>query len=359
MRLHGIRAIALLSVPMIAAVGCGDDDPPTFVGDPECIGPAGGTIEYVGEDPLGGTEVTAAAGAWDECWSVNFSRETTFTTPDFPTGLHGHDTILTGSLGIGIYRQVDFDEWVYPPDSLEFRISFPRNSLTTQPGEYVTGFWWDEGAGVWRLALPESMDDQRIVIDTHRHDPLWTWGTVDLADADWDLYIAPALEEMHGTEAWMRVQEELAALHESTVPNQLAMTCANLMTVRDLFAGVRDQAKAGLIAFQNGLGDSCGTCDVTSSEFYDSVVDYLQLNVNAYLAELLLIDMSPHWTVTIYGHFVVGGYRARLANLPCKFGCFFKAGDSQFYSDLAIFYVSVATVEVIDFAIQTGWIDCP
>jgi len=352
-------ALITAVVAILLLWGCSDEDP-IFTPNPNCIGPEGGAI--VNENPGGsfdGVRIAVAPGAWEECWNVHFSWETTFTTPNFPDGLEGYESFLTGSVDLRINRQVDFDRWVEAPDSLEISITFPRaDGFAPEVGEMVVGFRWDEVAELWRIALPDTLDDDRLVINTHDWRTLWTWGVIDIAEADYDIYVAPAMEELHGSETWTALQGELQELHDSIIGGGMPASCANLITVRDLFAAVRDASAGRLQAFQNGLGGACGVCDVTSSAFYASVVDLAKLHVQAWIYEFMFIENSPHWLLTIYGHIMLGYTHGAIANLPCDFGCFFGEGTTEFYYDLAFYYVATVAVEVINFGMSSGWIDC-
>jgi len=352
-----VRVFTLAAV-LFAAASC-DDEGPTFVPDPDCIDEAGGTVALDEEgDAFQGTEIIVDPGAWEGCWNLYVWQHTTFSTPNFPDGLHGHEGMLTGSLEFDIYRQVDFEETVVPPDSMAMTLSFPTDGFEREPGEVFTAFRYDDDADLWRLDLPDATADDRLVVNIHRHQQLWTWGVVDLADADFDLYVEPAMQEMIGTESWDEVQAELDELHEAVVSEEIPITCDNLFALRDLFVTYRDQSAISLRAFQDGLGGECGECDVTSSAFYQSIVDYFKLNAQAYIAQLMLIENSPHWLVTIFGHMMVAGYKAAIDALPCEFSCFFSAGTTEFYAHLAVYYVSIATVEVIEFFVTSGFIDC-
>lgn len=44
--------------------------------------------------------------------------------------------------------------------------------------------------------------------------------------------------------------------------------------------------------------------------------------------------------------------------LPCEFLCFFDERTTEFYVNLAVFYTSIVTTEMIDFFIEEGFIDC-
>lgn len=351
-----VMGLAVLTAVLVLS-SCGDDEEPTGWEDTNCIGPEGGT-ETLDEGFLEGVQVRVAPGAWQDCWTVWLRTETTFTTPNFPDGLEGYEGVLSGSLNMQISRMTSWDTSVPAPDSMDMSIIFPVADLTTEVGEVLTAFRWDEDAGIWRMALPDTLDDMRLVVDTYDHQPLWTWGTVDLTEADFDLYVSPAMDDMIGTESWARVQQELEDLHDTIVSEQLGISCSNLASIRSAFAGMRDQAEVNLQTFQNGLGGLCGECDVTDVAFYESILEYWKLRAQSYIAQLFLIENSPHWIVSIFGHLMVASYESAMDQLPCEFLCFFGEGTTEFYVDLSIFYASIVTIELIDFFIQMGYIDC-
>lgn len=349
-----------LTIALLIFGGCGDDDPVPFTPSSDCIGPEGGSVSYSRPDyDFDGARIDVAPGAWEDCWGVTYFYKTTFSTPNFPTGLDGYAGPLTGSLVVGISKQVDYDRWVDAPDSMDFSITFPRaGGFLPEVGEMVTGYRWDEAAGLWRLALPDTLDDDRLVINTNRHDSYWTWGLVNLEKADFDTYVVPAMKELHGSETWAQLEVELQNLHDSIVAGPTPINCDNLLTVRNLFIDAAEGASVRLRAFQNGLSGECGLCDVTSSEFYESVVDLARLNIQEWIYQFMFVENSPHWLLTIYGHIMIGYVHGAIENLPCDFGCFFKAGTTEFYTDLAIFYVSTVAAQAIDLSVSTGWIDC-
>ena len=341
--------------------GCsGDDDPVDVLSDPDCIGPGGGVVEETDpEHSLYGVRVEVAQDAWQECWSVYMWYQWTFSTPNFPDGLHGYEGMLSGSVDLQVGRQVTHEQWIDAPDSLDMEISFPLRDLTTEVGEKLAAFRYDSDLGLYRLAFPDRLDAERMTITTHRRDSLWTWGKVELGEVDFDTYLKPVMEDLHGAGAWLEVQAELDRLHDEIVAQQLAMTCEALDIVQGSFAAARDAAADNLREFQDSLGGACGTCDVTTSLFYEELVDYAQLSVQAYIAKLFLIDNSPHFLVTIYGYIMVGFINGAIAQLDCDYPCFAEETTLEFYVNLAYYYVSAAFVEIIEIAKRPGAFDCP
>jgi len=71
------------------------------------------------------------------------------------------------------------DSTVFAPASLqlEMQISFPLQDMPAS-GQIGTIYSYDEVAEVWRLVLPDSVDDSTMVLKTNRYDALWSWGRV-------------------------------------------------------------------------------------------------------------------------------------------------------------------------------------
>jgi hypothetical protein len=354
-----LLAVAALA-GALAFAGCGEDKGPIIEDDcPYGIGPAGGVVEVT--DPssdLYGVKIEVEPGAWNACYSVFMGYHSTFTTPNFPDGLEGYASWLTGSLAMEIEEPGSGGTPVAAPDSLEMRITFPIRDLVCDEDEILTAFRYDDAVQRWRVVLPVAMTDSTITVRACRHQPLWTWGKVSLFDADFDLYIAPALAEMHGAGQWAQAQVELRDLYASIIDHDMALNCANLNLVRTLFAGVRDGMAAELTAFQDGLGGACGICDVTTAAFYNELLEYAMLNLSNFFIELLFVDNGPNLLIKVYGFMRMCENYAQMEALDCDFECFFDAVDAEFVGNLACYYAATLVVVVIDYAIGSGWIDC-
>jgi len=278
MRTANLRypVLFLMFVAIAFLCSCGEDGPDGPEPDPDCIGPAGGTIAVTDTTSyLDGVSFSVAPGAWQQCWSVYMYYHSTFSTPNFPDGLEGYEGWLTGSVELEIGRGIEA-EWIEAPENLEFELTFPLRGLTAEPGEKIMAFRYDEAAGLYRLAVPMRLDEERLTVKGHHYRQLWTWGKVDLADVDFDTYLAPVMEELHGAGGWLEIQAELDRLQAEALAGHRAMTCEALRIVRGSLAAAGEAAADNVRAIQDGLGGRCGTCDATTREFYDELSEYLK-----------------------------------------------------------------------------------
>jgi len=360
MRTANLRypVLFLMFVAIAFLCSCGEDGPDGPEPDPDCIGPAGGTIAVTDTTSyLDGVSFSVAPGAWQQCWSVYMYYHSTFSTPNFPDGLEGYEGWLTGSVELEIGRGVEA-EWIEAPENLEFELTFPLRGLTAEPGEKIMAFRYDEAAGLYRLAVPMRLDEERLTVKGHHYRQLWTWGKVDLADVDFDTYLAPVMEELHGAGGWLEIQAELDRLQAEALAGHRAMTCEALRIVRGSLAAAGEAAADNVRAIQDGLGGRCGTCDATTREFYDELSEYLKLEVGQYVADFFLGD-SRNLLIRIYGIIMCSYMEYCIAQLDCDFECFADAVNLDFYVQLGLHGACAVVVELIDWAMISGYIDCP
>jgi hypothetical protein len=351
-------AIALALVFSLALCSCTDDDPGLPPPDPDCIGSAGGRIDTPDTNAsLHGVSLEVEPGAWDECWSVYMGYNWTFSTPNFPDGLHGYEGMLTGSLELTIGRQVTWEQWQDAPDSLDMQLTFPMRDMTVGPGEKATAFRFDEPAGIYRLVLPDRQDDEDLTISTNDHTALWTWGKVDLGEVDFDTYLLPVMEDLHGQGVWLEIEAKLDSLRQAAIAGEIEATCRTLEIVRGSLAAGRDASADIVRAIQDEQAAGCGLCDATTPEFYEELAEYCQLKVEEILIDLFLGD-SGNLFLRLYGFIMVEYKRYCIEQLACDFECFADAVNAGFYYNLAIFHVCNLMVELVDWSMNGGYIDC-
>ena len=350
--------IALALMFSLALGSCGDDEPSLPPPDPDCIGPSGGQVAVSDTNAsLYGVSLAVEPGDWEECWSVYFGYNSTFSTPNFPDGLAGYEGMLTGSLELSIGRQVTWEQWEEAPDSLDMQISFPLRDMAVGPGEKLTAFRYDEPAGLYRLVFPEREDDQQISISTHHHKSLWTWGKVDLAEVDFDTYLVPVMEDFHGEGVWLEIAAKLDSLRQAAIEDEIEANCTTLEIVRGSLAAGRDAAADIVRSIQDANAGACGVCDATTPEFYEELREYCQLKVEEILTDLFL-GSSNNLFLRLYGFIMTEYKRYCIEQLDCDFECFANAMDAGFYYNLAIYQVSNLMVDLIDWAMTGGYIDC-
>jgi hypothetical protein len=337
---------------------CNDEGPGDVPPDPDCIGPAGGTISVNDpDDSLHGVGLSVAPGDWQECWSVYFGYKSTFSTPNFPTGLMGYEGMLTGALDLQIGRQLTWEEWLDAPDSLQMELTFPLRDLAAAPNEMLTAFRFDEQAGIYRLEFPTQLDAERMTVSTSRHRPLWTWGKIDLDEGDFDTYLAPVMEQMHGQGVWLEIQAKLDSLQLAAIAEQREATCASLEIVHTALAAARVTAGDNVRAIQDLQAGHCGVCDATTPVFYEELSEYLQLRVEAFLFDLFL-GGARNPLIKIYG-LIMTQYKLYCARqLGCDYECFVESVDSRFYIQLATYYACSLTIDLIEWALMSDYMEC-
>ncbi len=350
---------------LVAALGlsallcsCGDDGPSEVPDDGDCLGPAGGTISITDTtDALAGVSFHVPAGAWDDCWSVAMLYHSTFSTPNFPDGLEGYEGWLTGGIELEIGR-ADGGEWTSAPDSLDFELTLPLRGLSAQLGEKIVAYRYDEAAGLYRLVLPVRQDEHSITVRGHHTRQLWTWGKIDIGEIDFETYLTPVMEELHGAGGWLEIRAELVRLQADAVAQQNAITCAALQIVRAAFVGAREAAADNVRAIQDGLHRRCGTCDALTSVFYEDLGEYVKLQVGSYLVDLFFGE-SRSLLLKLYSVIMCTYLEYCADQLPCDYECFAESVGLDFYINLAMYYASEVVVELIDWAIISGYVDCP
>jgi|GEM_PF-6452052 len=352
-------ALALSLLFLLAICSCGEDDPNLPPPDPDCIGSGGGYAAVTDtSDPLYGVGLTVEPGDWDKCWSVSFGYNWTFSTPDFPDGLAGYQGMLTGSLDLTIGRQVTWEQWEDAPGTLPMKLTFPMRAMTVGPGEKVTAFRYDEPAGIYRLVFPDKEDDQGLTISMDDYKSLWTWGKVDLAEVDFDTYLAPVMEDLHGEGVWLEIAAKLDSLRQAAIEGEIEANCASLEIVRGSLAAGRDAAGDIVRAIQDASAPHCGLCDATTPEFYDELMDFCQLKIEIIMTDLFLGD-SKSLFLRLYGFLMTQYKQICIDQLDCDFECFYEAVEADFYYNLAIYSVACLMVDLIDWAMDGGYINCP
>jgi hypothetical protein len=360
-RILNATLLALVSVA-VSVSGCGDDDKLNTV-DSGCpqgyIGPDGGVEAVTDPDrSLYGVQVEVAPDTWRDCWSVYLAYNSTWSTPNFPDGLEGYEGWLTGSLEFQFYKDVPYGEPFTVPDEMPMAITFPLRDLAPTEGEMLVAFRYDDEAEMWRIALPDAMTDSTITIHTSEHRQLWTWGRVLLHEVDFDLYLAPVLEELDGTDRWLDIQAQLHDLYDSMAEGGLDANCATYLRIRDFLAYLRDASAVDLVGYEQDLGGICGPCDVTSYEFFDEYFEYARLHVNQWFIDLLFVENGPNILIKVWGLIRLLQMEYAIQDLTCNYDCLYDNVASGFYGRLAEYWISVLIVELIDWAIDVGYLDC-
>jgi len=359
--MHTVSGRLLMMAAALAAsllLGACGDDTPSEPADGDCIGPAGGSVAVTdSSDLLCGVSLSVEPGAWPQCWSVYFGYHSTFSTPNFPDGMEGYEGWLTGSVELEIGRATGPD-WTPAPEPIDFELTFPLRGLTVEPGWKIMAFRYDEEADLYRLAPPLRTDATSVTVAAHRHRQLWTWGKVDLAEIDFDTYLAPLMEEMFGTAGWLEIQAELDLAQAQIMENHRMLTCEAVHIVQGALVAAGEAAADNVREIQDALHGSCGLCDATTAAFYDQLSDYLTYRAGQFITDLFTGDSNDVF-LRIYGILMNCYLEYSISQLDCDYPCFADAVHLDFYVQLGLSATCYVAAGVIDFALANGFIDCP
>lgn len=365
----GIAAVLTLSVCSDSSPWDDDewsDDPcsPNYVEGPDVdgfgvIGPEGGTVRVTDpEDPSVGMEVSVPAGVWTACWEVGILYRSIFSTEDYPDGYVPFERPMpTGSVDIVIFRWTP-DTSYDAPDSMYVEVSFPVHQLQRSEIELFSAFYYDSTNTTWRVRLPDGLTDSALTVQTKAWRRRWSWGRIDLAEIDFERHIEPALEERVGTETWNEIKATVDSVYDAAMRSRWEpITCFALNFAEGTFASFRDYSATMVRAIQAGF--NCGTCDATTRQFYDELVEYIKLNLQYMLVEMFT-DMIPGrlWPLKIAGFAMMGSLLAAMENLNCDYECLVKRAPPPFYLYTASYWVSYLVVEGIQWFKSSGYIHC-
>ena len=119
-----------------------------------------------------------------------------------------------------------------------------------------------------------------------------------------------------------------------------------------------DEARAALEAHQATIGNSCGTCDILTSEFHAGFAKFIELNIQYFFLELMFVETGPNLLIMAYGINRLCEIQLEIDNLACDYKCYFSNATSDFWGNLAAYYVSSAVLFAIDYAKTSGYVSC-
>lgn len=348
--------------------GDADDDwpePCDRIGDPRftsaghgVLGPEGGAVEQTDtQSGIAGVRVEVAPGAWDGCWHVGIDEVPDFDTPDFPAGFRpfGAESVR---IGVGL---LDATWDLEPaPEPLPVTIAFPMTRIQPGPNDVRCAFRYDEEQGLWKLVFPDSVDSDRLVVETTASDDQWSWGLIDLGEVDIDGDLRPALEEHLGADVMAELDAELEALvedaNEVARDNDWRFNCNLLHAFENLF---RDTKGAAFIAVDDlQMGYGCGQCNPLTPRFqeerelYDAVafaVEFSSLlaGAGAAVAAGVLCPLCSGVVISTTSEFgalaVATAINANLdewMGLSCDFSCYDEHVDLTLQMGTWVFYAA-------------------
>lgn len=369
------RSICLLLVGLSAVVPACDDEGPRAlpepcdrIGDPDfngpgygVIGPDGGAVEETDPaSPLFGVKVEVPPGAWDDCWEVVIRYETIFSTPDYPDGFvpfERPDPSGAVDIDIGLSTLSGFYR---SPDPLPIQLSFPMTQIQPEPVEARTGYFYDEAQQTWRIVFPEALSSDRLGISSATHEPLFSWGLINLNDVDFDAHVAPAMEESLGTETWAEFQRAVDEAYRQSLEAQNLRMCLGLDLAEAILIGLRQSAEEQILALEMLI--DCGECNPITPEFYEGIRDYILLNVEAMIAELV-IDVIPGGLVTfplkLAGYAWLLSVEAAIEALPCDYPCFASRAPPLIWINAGIYWGAEGMFGLLEWYRNSEYIMCP
>jgi hypothetical protein len=331
--------------------GCDDENSgnPGDSGDwgYQCIPPEGATYEIDRPgDSADGVRVAVQPGDWEGCWHLEVSP---FFHIFFPDGFETYDPPdntdpLPVSFLIRQYGQV--------PDTIELELSLPAAGMLP-PGlmQLPAAFWEDETADTWRIVLVDAVEGDRLIVrtskPTNEYEEQWSWGYIQLDEADYAESLAPLMAELYGDSEWAEIQLELQQLYDAYVKGR-PLSCNTLSILEDLFTDVKSNIEVQLVNYQQGAGAACGACDVRTWAFVDEFVEYVELRALDWFWTQFLLN-ADGWAV-LFPAIKLGQVWDALDSLSCNYRCFFENGYPGLGGDLASYWVSGAIVKLADWS---------
>ena len=106
----------------------------------------------------------------------------------------------------------------------------------------------------------------------------------------------------------------------------------------------------------------CGECNPIATEFYEGIRDYILLNVEAMIAELV-IDVIPGGLITFPLKLAAYGWllsvEGAIEALPCDYPCFARRAPPILYVNVAIYYGAEGMLGLLDWYRSSEYIMCP
>jgi hypothetical protein len=349
-----IASLVIVFVAGATVSGCGNDISESDSNDEECCpwctGPDGGVIEIDNPDSFAfGAKIEVPPGAWDHCRALQVEDIYSYTPP-FPAGFYAYRGYRTS---FDVFAGGDV------PDSLYMEITFPIADVTPLDStEIAAAFYYDEVAETWRIVLPDEIDDQEMLVKSHLYRKKWSWGFVSILEADFQESLAPLLEDLHGQQQWSQLVSELDSIYNALTQEDLDLSCASLDFVEGFFEALKSEARAALQAHQASIGNSCGTCDILTSEFHAGFAKFIELNIQYFFLELMFVETGPNLLIMAYGINRLCEIQVEIDNLACDYKCYFSNATSDFWGNLAAYYISSAVLFAIDYAKTSGYVSC-
>lgn len=362
--MHALVVFATGSVLLLG--GCSGEDKnapdpnaacvPAADGTLRGIGPAGGEIVY--SEPghaSDGLTVRVAPGAWEECWEVRIDRWGASSSPSYPKGFLPFESPAASGHFL-IFISGGFDSrgnWREVPEIKPMELLFPRHTIEPGDSEILAVFLWDDAQNDWTVHPPATLDERFLTINVTGQVSRYSWGRIHLGSVDFDKYLAPVVETMHGTENWQSIDRQVDQIIAELGP--LRFDCITLRALRNYFSELEPRSYAALHEIQNRI--RCGACDATTPEFYAELNKFVNLHFYSMMMDLIFGN-SRVFALQLYAVFYSMHSDHQLRQLQCDFECFSRSVDATFYLHLSANYLSRSIVAIIDELLEFGIIRC-
>jgi hypothetical protein len=361
-----LLGVALAIVVAVMTLTCSRSVEPGLSGDPcspdypahyTVIGPQGGETG-VGYSTTPGDMVRllVPAGAWAECWEVQVNGDFGWTTPAYPTGFIPGQYATLGSIAISIYRRTPAGDTIYAPDSMYVELSFPLLKIPPDSQLFLAAIHYDGTARDWRVILPDAIDTNFLTVHVTNWKQPWWFGRLDPARIDFNRYVAPALADRIGTDAWSNIQTVMDSINNAAVP-YMQNNCAGVNAIQAIFEGFMNHGAAGVQAIQAGI--NCGTCDALTAIFWNDWWEYVhRLQVVNLIDFLTNLIPEGKWPLELGGYAITFALQQwAKSGFACDYECYFNSISLTWYLYMAEYAVGGAIAGLID-VYKTNTLGC-
>lgn len=319
-------------------------------------GPAGGELSITNPGSCAnGLRIVIPPGALD----VAGDERRSFTivddpdyglAPSLPPGFIAHPNYFN-PCGFTLDTGGDF------PYDVELHFYLPIQGLTVESGEKAFAFAYDERLGKWSLVFPESLGGSTMTVKAN-YRRVWKWGKIVLDQVPKG-YLTEVIDKLYGVGMWNEVLTRLDEFYNSLSGQQVERTCASLIDIRDGFLELWKQSfRPTLLEYQARFGP-CGTCDVLSEQFSEDIVTYVSDRMEIEMWKILEAWADGKPLAELYCLFKQLQAWDEILRLGCSPRCVNEIGGMPFWVEYASYYLGVFGQQLINLAIEQGWVTCP
>lgn len=329
--------------------------------DPFMVGPPGAVLTIDDLDsPCYGLTVEVAPGELDD-YRVFYLTDDYLNvpvTPYLPAGF-----LPGGRRHEGVFAVKTSGN---PPYDVEMTITFPLSDvdINTATGEVFGAFYLDETVddpdGRWRFVLPQTIDTDVMtmtLVTTYRQ--TWNWGRVDVADIDRE-YLEPALKERFGESEFAQILNRMDDIGNQVANEDPSYTsCTDLRALQiGLLEFLRQSAAERLVADQQYIDPTCGSCDPISDQFGSELFDFIEKKVDIWFVEMLA-DSAPNVVLEFYLRIQALIWNFEIMNMACDYECVHDELGIGFWLDYGEYHLAGGIQYMIDWYIWASGMNCP